>query len=189
MALTRYAEAELPTAHGPFRLLVYRDPSQPPGVPAQEHVAIVRGEVSGMSNVLCRVHSECWTSEVIGSLKCEQRARGWLIHILRNCFVDRCRRRRKEVLVAVVPEQVAGAVEPRSPWERATINDVRIAIGRLPETLRTVAILHDFDGLSNSDIAARLGIPYATAATRLHRAHVTIKKLVFRTISFSGNAG
>src|SRR6266545_1075576 len=73
MALTRYAEAELPTAHGPFRLLVYRDPSQPPGVPAQEHVAIVRGEVSGMSNVLCRVHSECWTSEVIGSLKCDCR--------------------------------------------------------------------------------------------------------------------
>ena len=35
--------------------------------------AIVRGDVSGASNVLCRVHSECWTSEVIGSLKCDCR--------------------------------------------------------------------------------------------------------------------
>jgi GTP cyclohydrolase II len=36
-------------------------------------MAIVRGDVAGMSNVLCRVHSECWTSEVIGSLKCDCR--------------------------------------------------------------------------------------------------------------------
>ena len=34
---------------------------------------MVRGEVEGGSNVLCRVHSECWTSEVLGSLKCDCR--------------------------------------------------------------------------------------------------------------------
>ena len=32
-----------------------------------------RGDVNGASNVLCRVHSECWTSEVLGSLKCDCR--------------------------------------------------------------------------------------------------------------------
>jgi GTP cyclohydrolase II len=73
MNLTRYAEAELPTAHGPFRLYVYRDPSVPPDQPAEEHMAIVRGDISGGTNVLCRVHSECWTSEVLGSLKCDCR--------------------------------------------------------------------------------------------------------------------
>jgi GTP cyclohydrolase II len=73
MNLIRYAEAELPTAHGPFRLVVYRDPNVASDVPALEHVAIVRGEVSGSVNVLCRVHSECWTSEVLGSLKCDCR--------------------------------------------------------------------------------------------------------------------
>src|SRR5262245_13246093 len=73
MDLIRYAEAELPTAHGPFRLLVFRDPEAPPGAPAQEHIAMVRGDASGASNVLCRVHSECWTSEVLGSLKCDCR--------------------------------------------------------------------------------------------------------------------
>ena len=36
-------------------------------------MAIVRGDVAGASNVLCRVHSECWTSEVLGSLKCDCR--------------------------------------------------------------------------------------------------------------------
>ena len=73
MKLTRYAEADLPTSHGAFRVVVYRDADAPSDVPAEEHMAIVRGDVTGASSVLCRVHSECWTSEVLGSLKCDCR--------------------------------------------------------------------------------------------------------------------
>jgi len=75
MKLFRYADAEIPTVHGPFRLLVYRDADAKDvdSPNAEEHMAIVRGEVSGASSVLCRVHSECWTSEVLGSLKCDCR--------------------------------------------------------------------------------------------------------------------
>ena len=75
MKLVRYADAEIPTVHGPFRLLVYRDAdakdAESPN--AEEHMAIVRGDIAGTSSVLCRVHSECWTSEVLGSLKCDCR--------------------------------------------------------------------------------------------------------------------
>jgi GTP cyclohydrolase II len=68
MALaSRYAEAEIPTEFGPFRVVVYR-------IATEEHVAIVRGDVSGGAAVLCRVHSECLTGEVFGSLKCDCRA-------------------------------------------------------------------------------------------------------------------
>src|SRR3954468_5539982 len=75
MKLLRYADAEIPTVHGPFRLLVYRDAdAKDANSPnAEEHMAIVRGDLDGASNVLCRVHSECWTSEVLGSLKCDCR--------------------------------------------------------------------------------------------------------------------
>jgi GTP cyclohydrolase II len=73
MKLTRYAEADLPTSHGPFRVYVFRDADAPPDVAAEEHMAIVRGDLNGASNVLCRVHSECWTSEVLGSMKCDCR--------------------------------------------------------------------------------------------------------------------
>jgi GTP cyclohydrolase II len=75
MKLTRYAEADLPTVHGPFRVIVYREggaPS-PSDLLAAEHMAIVRGQISGVPNVLARVHSECWTSESLGSLKCDCR--------------------------------------------------------------------------------------------------------------------
>src|SRR5450432_711983 len=74
MNLIRYAEAEIPTAHGPLRVFVYRDQSASDHAPAEEHVAIVAGDLAGVSNVLTRVHSECWTSELLGSLKCACRA-------------------------------------------------------------------------------------------------------------------
>jgi len=63
-----YAEAPLPTARGLFRTVVFRDRSS-----GAEHVAMVMGDVAGHA-VLARVHSECLTSEVLGSLKCDCRA-------------------------------------------------------------------------------------------------------------------
>ncbi len=55
------AQATLPTRHGDFEAYVFPD----------EHVALVHGEVRGREDVLVRVHSECLTGEVFGSLKCD----------------------------------------------------------------------------------------------------------------------
>jgi GTP cyclohydrolase II len=56
-----HPRATLPTRHGDFETVVF------PG----EHVALVFGDVAGREDVLVRVHSECMTSEVFGSLKCD----------------------------------------------------------------------------------------------------------------------
>jgi GTP cyclohydrolase II len=69
----RYAEAEMPTAYGTLRLVVYRAGEEVPGAIPREHMAIVAGEPLG-EEVLARVHSECWTGETLGSLKCDCRA-------------------------------------------------------------------------------------------------------------------
>ena len=60
----RFAETLLPTIHGELRCVVYREED------GTEHVAMVAGDIAG-DDVLCRVHSECLTSEVFGSLKCD----------------------------------------------------------------------------------------------------------------------
>jgi GTP cyclohydrolase II len=77
MKLERYSEADLPTVHGPFRLIVYREGMEgatcAKPVCTREHMAVVRGQVRGRANVLARIHSECWTSEVMGSMKCDCR--------------------------------------------------------------------------------------------------------------------
>lgn len=66
--VTRYSEADVPTEYGLMRVVVYRETET-----GLEHSAIVHGDVSGHSNVLSRVHSECFTGEVLHSLKCDCR--------------------------------------------------------------------------------------------------------------------
>lgn len=68
------ASAPLPTRHGGFQLRVYSwdDPQAHPAL-SKEHCALVFGEVQGKRAVPVRVHSECLTSEVFGSLKCDCR--------------------------------------------------------------------------------------------------------------------
>ena len=76
----RYASSTLPTEAGTLTLVVYRE-AQLRGVPEpapgqeREHVAIVAGALDELAgdDVLCRVHSECWTGETLHSLKCDCR--------------------------------------------------------------------------------------------------------------------
>ena len=67
--LELYAEAPLPTERGTFRSIVFRDRRT-----GAEHVAMVLGELTADTPPPVRVHSECLTSEVFGSLKCDCRA-------------------------------------------------------------------------------------------------------------------
>lgn len=63
--ISAYASSHLPTKFGEFLVTVFKDEAS-----GKEHLAIQKGEVTG-ENVLLRVHSECLTSEVLGSLKCD----------------------------------------------------------------------------------------------------------------------
>jgi GTP cyclohydrolase II len=72
--LETLAQAPLPTRFGRFQVRVYRwdDPTAHPAL-SKEHCALVMGDLHGRRNVPVRVHSECLTSEVFGSLKCDCR--------------------------------------------------------------------------------------------------------------------
>ncbi|HEX2781295.1 MAG TPA: bifunctional 3,4-dihydroxy-2-butanone-4-phosphate synthase/GTP cyclohydrolase II [Gemmatimonadaceae bacterium] len=62
----RVAEARLPTKHGEWRIVGYRN-----DVDSHEHVALVKGEVAGKEDVLVRVHSKCLTGDVFHSQRCD----------------------------------------------------------------------------------------------------------------------
>ncbi|NPV70489.1 MAG: bifunctional 3,4-dihydroxy-2-butanone-4-phosphate synthase/GTP cyclohydrolase II [Firmicutes bacterium] len=62
----RVAEAELPTQYGRFRVVGYRGKLRDEG-----YVALVRGDIHPDRDVLVRVHSECLTGDVFGSLRCD----------------------------------------------------------------------------------------------------------------------
>ena len=100
--LTRYSDARLPTPHGEFRVVVYRTGSpggagaSEVGLDHEEHVAMVMGDVTG-PDVLTRVHSSCFTGEVMGSLRCDCRAQ-------LNAALDRISTEGRGVLVYLVQE-------------------------------------------------------------------------------------
>jgi 3,4-dihydroxy 2-butanone 4-phosphate synthase/GTP cyclohydrolase II len=62
----RLVETRMPTRWGEFRAIAYRSMVDP-----DEHVALVKGEIDGSEPVLVRVHSECLTGDVFGSLRCD----------------------------------------------------------------------------------------------------------------------
>ncbi len=60
------AHSQLPTKYGAFQVHVFTEP--PDG---KEHVALTMGQWTAVDAVLCRVHSECLTGDVLGSLRCD----------------------------------------------------------------------------------------------------------------------
>ncbi len=63
----RVSEAVIPTKYGgEFKIILYEN-----DVDDLQHIALVKGEVAGEEPVLVRVHSECFTGDVLGSLRCD----------------------------------------------------------------------------------------------------------------------
>jgi 3,4-dihydroxy 2-butanone 4-phosphate synthase/GTP cyclohydrolase II len=62
----RVAEAKLPTKYGEFTIIAYKSDIDP-----DEHLALVMGDITTEEPVLVRVHSECLTGDVFGSLRCD----------------------------------------------------------------------------------------------------------------------
>ncbi len=77
----RVADARMPTEHGEFRIIGYRN-----DVDKAEHVALVMGHVEGERNVLVRMHSKCLTGDVFHSMRCDcgEQLHAAMAHIARE---------------------------------------------------------------------------------------------------------
>lgn len=64
--IKREVVTNLPTEYGKFKLIGYSN-----NLDNKEHIALVKGEVSGKSSVLVRIHSECLTGDVFHSTRCD----------------------------------------------------------------------------------------------------------------------
>jgi 3,4-dihydroxy 2-butanone 4-phosphate synthase/GTP cyclohydrolase II len=68
LQVERLTTARIPTAHGEFSLCLYAN-----NLDEKDHLALVMGEVQDQESVLVRIHSECFTGDVLGSLRCDCR--------------------------------------------------------------------------------------------------------------------
>ncbi len=64
--IKRITETKLPTLYGDFTAIAYKS-----AIDAEEHVALVKGNVASEEPVLVRVHSQCLTGDTFGSLRCD----------------------------------------------------------------------------------------------------------------------
>lgn len=64
--IKRVSEAKFPSKYGTFKIVAYED-----ALDDKCHIAIVKGDVRGKKDVLLRIHSECLTGDVLGSMRCD----------------------------------------------------------------------------------------------------------------------
>lgn len=66
LSVKRMVTARIPTPEGEFQLCLYHNNHDD-----KEHLALLFGEVEGQAGVMARVHSECFTGDVLGSRRCD----------------------------------------------------------------------------------------------------------------------
>jgi 3,4-dihydroxy 2-butanone 4-phosphate synthase/GTP cyclohydrolase II len=76
----RVAEAKFPTKYGDFTIIAYKSTVDP-----DEHIALVKGDITNGKSVLVRVHSECVTGDVFSSLRCDC---GEQVHMAMRMITD-----------------------------------------------------------------------------------------------------
>ena len=106
----------------------------------------------------------------------------WLYAIVYRTCLDhlRARSRRHEVELAEVPDVASGAADHTQ--RSADADAIARALATLPPDQAAVVILVDGEGLSYGEAATVLDVREGTVASRLHRAHVTLRSHLHETI-------
>ena len=114
-------------------------------------------------------------------------AKGWLLTILRNTFINDYRRRKLEPVAMdleaaeplAIPRDVAEADPEGAFFSRIVDEKVIEAIDALPTDFREVLVLSDMEGLSYAEIAAALEVPVGTVKSRLFRARRQLQTALY----------
>ncbi len=109
--------------------------------------------------------------------------RAWLLAIVRNGCYSRLRQQRRVEPHDAFDESVHGAADTRgeeAERERAAADAAALAgaVGRLPEGMREMILLRDFEGLSYREIAEVAEVPVGTVMSRLARARERLQRVL-----------
>jgi RNA polymerase sigma-70 factor (ECF subfamily) len=138
----------------------------------------VLGDTAAAEDVLQEVFMQLWRNPgVFDSNRGNLGA--WLAVISRNRAIDGLRKRRPEtdvedVIVSVEPDMSGDAERSRA------MEKVRSALSAMPAVQRSALEMAYFEGLSHSEIAAKIGEPLGTVKTRIRAGLLALRK-VFQT--------
>jgi RNA polymerase sigma-70 factor (ECF subfamily) len=111
--------------------------------------------------------------------------RQWLMTIMYNLFLDRCRRQSREPRSFALDEHEMACPDPYAPepWESFTHEQVTAALAELEPPFRQVYELRLAENCSYDEIADRLTIPRSTVGTRLMRARHKLRETLLRDVA------
>jgi RNA polymerase sigma-70 factor (ECF subfamily) len=110
---------------------------------------------------------------------------GWLVTVMHNIFIDRCRARARRPNHESLAEEHANVTQidpdpPEPAWSRITVDDIRAALAEIEPAYREVYELHTFQRWSYEKIAERLSLQRVTVGTRLNRARKKLREVLVR---------
>jgi len=114
-------------------------------------------------------------------LRDADRARGWLLTIVTNTFLDAVRRKKArpgEVTLDIEPAAPVRDDDEPAPWVDLDVDDVRAAVANLPDDVRDTYRMFALERRDYLAITAALGIPKATVGTRILRARKKLRELL-----------
>lgn len=117
----------------------------------------------------------------LGQLKDPAKLQSWIYLITRNAIIDHYRTRKETV---EVPESLAAEEEPQTH----ETDELKVAFLRmiysLPEPYREALVLTEFDGLTQQQLAGRLGISLSGAKSRVQRGRQQLKQMLTECCTF-----
>jgi RNA polymerase sigma-70 factor (ECF subfamily) len=112
----------------------------------------------------------------------EVKVRSWLMTVLANLHIDRCRSARRGRRVTLGEGELLGVPQPEPTSEPAWLSidggTLQTCLQRLDPRLRAAYTLQVEQGLTLAAAAARLGVPQAPVGTRVHRARRRLRQLL-----------
>lgn len=120
-----------------------------------------------VQTVFLRIHTN------MESLSDSNRLESWVFQIARNAIIDHYRRRRDLVEISETTPADDDFIEPDAAENLAS--SMRSMVEELPEPYRQALILTEYEGLTQAEMAERLGISLSGAKSRVQRARQRIK--------------
>ena len=123
-----------------------------------------------LQDVFLRVHNH------LCCMPPPEKMEAWMYRIARNLIIDYYRSRRESV---EIPDDIPAETDPLEPDPEAGLaGSLRQTIEELPITYREALILTEYQGLSQVELANRLGISVSGAKSRVQRAREKLRDLI-----------
>jgi RNA polymerase sigma-70 factor, ECF subfamily len=129
-----------------------------------------------LQDVFVKIHTH------IDSLKDERKLQGWLYRIARNAIYDYYRSQRPTAELSETLDLLEEL--PEDDMERELLPCLAEMVQRLPDDYRQALILTEYEGLTQKELAQRLGISLSGAKSRVQRAREKLKRMLLACCHF-----